>query len=118
MFMISELRKYARMEKPFIARFLVQSNDDVISSDWNMAAVANLSAGGIFFYALENMKVGTILDLKMSLTRSLCPIICAGKIVRVKRIKDSSVIGLGIEFTAIDDYIAEAINCTSKEKVE
>ncbi len=118
MFMISELRKYARMEKPFIARFLVQSNDDVISSDWNMAAVANLSAGGIFFYALENMKVGTTLDLKISISRSLCSIICAGKIVRVKRIMDTSVVGFGIEFTEIDEFIAEAIDNTSEEKVE
>ncbi len=42
MFKIAELRKYVRIEKPYIARFLVQSNDDVISSDWNMVAVDNL----------------------------------------------------------------------------
>ncbi len=118
MFKIAELRKHARIEKPYIVRFLTQSSDDGISSDWNMVAVDNLSAGGIFFYALENMKVGTTLDLKISISRSLCSIICAGKIVRVKRIMDTSVVGFGIEFTEIEDYIAEAINKTSDEKVE
>ncbi len=118
MFKIAELRKHVRIEKPYIARFLVQSNDDVISSDWNMVAVDNLSAGGIFFYALENMKVGTILDLKIDLSRGHCSIICTGKIVREKRIMDTSVVGFGIEFTEIDEYIAEAINNTSEQKVE
>ncbi|MCP4252509.1 MAG: PilZ domain-containing protein [Candidatus Scalindua sp.] len=118
MFKIAELRKYVRIEKPYIARFLAQSNDDGISSNWNMVAVDNLSAGGIFFYALENMKVGTILDLKISISRSLCSIICAGKIVRVKRIMDTSVVGFGIEFTEIDEFIAEAIDNTSEQKVE
>ncbi len=118
MFNFPEARKHARIEKPYIAKFLVQSNNNVISCDWNMVAVDNLSAGGIFFYALENMKVGTTLDLKISISRSLCSIICAGKIVRVKRIMDTSVVGFGIEFTEIDEYIAEAINNTSEQKVE
>ncbi len=117
MFNFPEARKHARIEKPYVAKFIIQSNENVIGCDWNMVIVANLSAGGIFFYALKNMKVGTILDLRISLSRGHCSIICAGKIVRAKRIMDTSVVGFAIEFTEIDKHIAEAINNTS-EKVK
>ncbi len=79
-------------------------------NDWDMVAIVNLSAGGIFFYALENLKVGTILDLKIGFSYTHPSIICVGKIIRTKRHLDTSIIGLAIQFTEIDEHLVEAIN--------
>ncbi len=116
MYMISERRKHTRIEKQYIAKFLVQSNNEVICYNWNMVAVTNLSAGGIFFYAIENLEVNTILDLKIGLSYDHPSIICAGIIVRAKRHLDTSVIGFGIQFTEIDEHIVEVINSTIEKK--
>ena len=107
---IPESRKYVRIEKPYITRFQVQSNEEMISSDWDMVAVINLSAGGIFFYARKNFEVGTILDLRVGFSLSHPSIKCVGRVIRAKRHLDTSIIGFAIEFTEIDEQIKKEIS--------
>ncbi len=85
MYNIPERRKYVRIEKPYITTFRVKPCDDIVTKDWNTAAAINFSAGGIFFYASVNLEVGTILDLKIGVSRSHPSIICVGKVLRAKR---------------------------------
>ncbi|MBC8550241.1 MAG: PilZ domain-containing protein [Candidatus Brocadiales bacterium] len=112
---ILESRKYVRIEKPYITRFQVQSNEEMICSDWDMIAVINLSAGGIFFYARKNLEVGTILDLRVGFSFSHPSIKCVGRVIRAKRHLDTSIIGFAIEFTEINEQIKKEICKTVSE---
>jgi len=117
MYKIPETRKHVRIEKPYITRFNVKSSEQIISSDWDMVAVINLSAGGLFFYAKKDLEIGAILDLKIGLSLSHPSIICVGKVIRAKRHLDTSIIGFAIEFTQIAEHARKAINNTVLEKV-
>ncbi len=110
MYKISERRKYPRIEKPYITRFQVKINVDMICKEWDMVVVINLSAGGIFIYAKKNLEVGTILNLKISFSSSHPSIICVGRVIRMKRVPDTPAIGFAIEFTEINKQIREVIN--------
>ncbi len=114
---ISELRKHARIEKPYITRFRVKSNENMNYNDWDMVAIVNLSAGGIFFYGFENLEVGTILDLKIGISYTHPSIICVGKIIRTKKHLDTSISSFAIRFTEIDKHIAKETNSTITEIV-
>jgi len=118
MYKIEETRKHVRIEKPYITRFNIKSSEEMISSEWDMVAVINLSAGGLFFYAKKNLEVGTILDFKIGFSLSHPSIICVGKIIRAKRHLDTSIIGFAIEFTQIAEHARKAINNTVDEEVK
>ncbi len=107
---ISEKRKYVRVKKPYITHFRVKLRDDTVSKEWDTVTIVNLSAGGIFFYYSTNLEVGTLLDLKIDFSRSYPTIICAGKVIRVKRHLNTCIIGHSIEFTEIDEQIKQMIN--------
>ena len=116
MYKFPEARKYKRTEKRHITRFQVKSNENKVFKEWDMVAIANLSAGGIFFYSIENLEVGTILDLKIGLSYDHPSIKCIGRVVRSKRQLDTSVVGFAIQFTEIDEQDKEVINNTVEEK--
>ena len=78
-----------------------------ILKDWDMVAVNNLGAGGIFFLARKSLEIGTVLDLKIGFSTTTPSIKCIGKVVRVKRHLDTFIFGIGIEFTRIDEHIKE-----------
>jgi len=116
MYMFPDARKYIRTEKRYITRFQVKSDIDNVFKEWDMVAIANLSAGGIFFYSVENLEVGTTMDLKIGLSHSHPSIICIGRIIRAKRQPGTSVIGFAIQFTEIDKHSVEVINNAIEEK--
>ncbi len=114
---VTEVRKYARIEKPYITAYRVKPFDGMVSKDWDMVVVINLSAGGIFFLAKQLiLAVGTILDLKIGFSLSHPPIICVGKIIRVKKHLNTSITSFAIQFTGIDEHIVKVINSTVEEK--
>ena len=116
MYKFPDARKYKRTEKRYITRFQVKSNEDKVYKEWDMVAIANFSAGGLFFYAIENLEVGAILDLKIGLSYDHSSITCVGRVIRSKRQLDTSVIGFAIQFTEIDEHIVELINNIVEEK--
>jgi len=113
-----EQRKHTRIEEPYITRFRIKSNENIICNLWNIVSATNLSAGGIFFYAIGNLEIGTILDLSISPHPEHLPITCIGKIIRAKRHLDTSIIGFAIEFTQIAEHARKAINNTVEEKAK
>lgn len=115
MYKISENRKYKRIEKPYITRFRIKSYEsrDMVTKDWDMVAVNNLGAGGIFFRTRRSLNIDTILDLKIGFSTSIPSIKCVGRVVRVKRHLSTSIFGIAIEFTKIAGNIKEILNKTA-----
>jgi PilZ domain len=109
---ISEKRKYKRIIKQYIARFRIKSGEtqDMLLTDWDMVALNDLGAGGIFFHDRRNLELGTTLDLKIGLSVSLPPIECRGVVIRVHKHPNFSIFGIATEFTEIDANIKEMIN--------
>ena len=83
----SEKRKYKRIEKQYITRFRIRPDEaqDMDSKDWDMVALNDLGAGGIYFHVRKNLEIGTILDLKISFSISIPPIECRGVVTRVHK---------------------------------
>ncbi|MGR3303145.1 MAG: PilZ domain-containing protein [Candidatus Scalindua sp.] len=109
---ISEKRKYKRIKKQYIARLRIKPDEvqDMIPTDWDMVALNDLGAGGIFFHIRRKLEIGTTLDLKIGLSVSMPPIECRGVVTRVQKHPNFSVFGIATEFTEIDDRIKEMIN--------
>jgi hypothetical protein len=107
---IPEKRKQVRIKEPYITHFRVKIRDDTVSKEWDTVSIVDMSAGGIFFYSSTNFKVGTILDLEISFSRSYPTVKCAGKVLRVGRYLDASRIGYAIEFAEINEQIKKMIN--------
>ncbi len=117
MYDITQKSKFARIEHPYITRFRVKPNNavDMEPGAWDMVAVINLSAGGLFFHARKDLDVGMIMDLKIGFSIFHPSILCVGRIIRVKRHLDTSIIGFAIEFIEIDKHIKEVIHLTAKQ---
>ena len=115
MYKFLEKRKYKRIKRPYVTSFRIKQDEieDMISTDWDMIAVNNLGAGGVFFHASRNMEVGTTLDLKISFSTFTPPIKCRGRVTRIKRYLNTFMFGIATEFTEIDENIKEMINTTS-----
>ena len=107
---IPERRKHIRIEKPYLIRFRVQPCDNNVSEDWDTVAVANLSAGGLFFYSSINQEVATILDLEIGFSHYFPPVKCDGKVIRTKRCPDATKTGYAIEFTEISELMKVMIS--------
>ncbi len=112
---ISEKRKYKRIKRQYIARLRIKPDEaqDMIPTDWDMVAVNDLGAGGIYFHDRRNLEIGTIMDLKIVFSISILPIECRGVVTRVKEHPKYSVFGIATEFTEIDEHIKEMINKTA-----
>ncbi len=117
MYKISERRKYKRLEKPFITRFRIKpaETQGPISNDWDMVAVSNLGAGGIFFHTRKCLDIGTAMDLKIGFSITSPGIKCVGRVVRSKRHLDTSIYGIAIAFTEIEEHITWEIDKTTKK---
>jgi hypothetical protein len=107
---IPERRKHVRIKTPYITRFRVKPYDDMVSKDLDTVTAFNLSAGGIFFYTKIDLGIGTIMYLKIGVSRSHPYIICVGKVARAKRYPAISIYGYSIEFAEINEQIKKMIN--------
>ena len=108
----AEKRKYLRIEKPYMARFRVKpfENSGAVSTDWDMVAVNDLGAGGIFFNSSNDLKIGTILNLKIGFSTTTPSIKCDGIVTRVINHPNTSIFGVATAFTKIDEHMKEMIN--------
>ncbi len=82
----TKIRKYKRMETPYMTRFRVKRYEDqeMSSPDWDMVAVKNLSAGDMLFNYNNNLEIDSLLDLKIDISKSTPTINCVGKINRIE----------------------------------
>ncbi len=105
MYDIAEKRRFKRIEKPYMTRFRIKPG-----GIWDMVAVNDVGAGGIFFNSSNNLEVGTILDLKIGFSKSAPAIKCDGVVTRVIRHPDTLLFGIGTVFSKIDEHVKEMIN--------
>ncbi len=115
MYKISENRKYKRIEKSYITRFRIkpyETQEDGFT-DWDMVALNNLGAGGVFFHTRSSLETGTTLDLKIGFSKSMPCIKCVGRVTRTKRHFGTPILGIAIEFAEIDEHIKEVLNKTA-----
>jgi|TARA_B100001964_G_scaffold237651_1_gene301592 hypothetical protein len=108
----AEKRKYIRIEKAYMARFRVKpfENSGAVSTDWDMVAVNDLGAGGVFFNSSSDLKIGTIINLKIGFLTTTSSVRCDGIVSRVINHPNTSIFGIVTAFTEIDEHMKELIN--------
>ncbi len=115
-----ERRIYKRIEKPYMARLRVKQYEglEISSSEWDMVALKDLSAGGALFNYKKNLGIGSLLDLKIDVSTATPTIKCVGRVTRVKYTQPHSILRIATEFTGIDEQEKEMINTTVEEFLE
>jgi hypothetical protein len=112
-----ERRKYKRKEKPFMVRFrtipLVAKK--MVSTDWDMVPVKNLSAGGMLFDYNKNLELDSLLDFKIDISKYTPTINCVGKIIRIEELQPNSRLRIEIEFISIGEQEKELISKAIEE---
>ncbi len=91
---------------------------EISSAEWNIVALKDLSAGGALFYYSKYLGLGSLLDLKIYLPKSMSTINCVGKVTRIEQFKPTSVFTIAIKFIGIGEQEEEAINTTVEEYLE
>ncbi len=115
-----ERRKYKRIEKPYMARFQIRSDEaqEMESDDWDSVTLRNLSAGGTYFFHKKDLGIGTLLDLKIDVPESMLTINCVGKVIRIDKPQTTSMFCIAIRFIDIGEQEKEKINTTVEEFLE
>ncbi len=117
MFHIDERRKYQRIEKPYIVRFRVKpdENQKVTTSNWDLVAVKNMSAGGALFRYPEDLGANSNLELKIGISQTTPVVNCVAKIIRIERPQPNSMFRIVAEFTEIEEQERKMIDATIEE---
>ena len=120
-----ERRKYKRYENlptedPIMAGFQIRYEEvqEIESDDWYIVTLTNISVGGTFFYAKQDLGIGTPLGLKIDMPKSTPTINCAGKIIRCDELQPTNVFCIAIKFIDIGEQEKEMINTTIEELLE
>ena len=116
MYKNQEKREHKRIEKPFMARFKIRSDktQEMESDDWDSITLKNLSAGGTYFLHKKDLGIGTLLDLKIEVPKSMLTINCVGRIIRSYKDQPTSMFRTAIKFIEIGEQEKELINKTSE----
>jgi len=112
-------RKYIEISTPCIARFRVKQYEgqEMSSSEWNIVAVKDLSAGGIMFnYYKMNLGFGSVLELKIDFIKSKPSINCIGRVINIDDAHVNSMFHISTEFLEINEQDRDLIN-TSVEAI-
>jgi hypothetical protein len=113
-------RKYKRIEKPYMARLRIKQYEglEMSSSEWDMVALKDLSAGGAHFNYRKNLGIGSLLDLKIDVSTTTPTIKCAGKVTRIEYTQPHSILRIATEFTEIDEHERKIVNTTVEKVLE
>ncbi len=112
-----ERRKYKRREKLHMAGVRVKQHEshETGSTGWDSVTLHNLSAGGTFFIYKKDLGIGTLLDLKIDVPRSMLTINCFGEVIRIEQFQSTSMFCTAIKFIDIGEQEKEMINTTVEE---
>jgi hypothetical protein len=115
-----EKRKYKRRGKPYMARLQVKQYEglEISSAEWDLVALENLSAEGTFFSYKKDLGIGTLLDLKIDVSKSTPTVKCVGKVIRIDKPKSTSMYGVAIKLINIGEQEKEVINTTVEKALE
>ncbi len=113
-------RKYKRIEKPYIARLRIKQYEGLgkPSAEWDMVTVKDLSAGGALFYYSKYLGLDSLLDFKIDISKYTPAINCVGEITRIDKPRSTSMFGISIKFTEIDEQEKAMINTTVEKALE
>ena len=109
-----ERRKYKRREKLYMAGVRVKQHEGHKrgSTGWDSVTLHNLSAGGTFFIHRKDLRIGTLLELRIDDTESMLIINCVGKVTRIEQFKSTSMFCTAIQFIDIGELEEAMINTT------
>ncbi len=115
-----ERRKYKRKEKPYRARFKIRSDkaQEMEAYVWDSFTLHNLSAGSAAFFCNKDLGIGTLLDLKIDVSKSTPTINCVGKIIRIDKPGAHSMFCIAVFFIGIAEQEKEIINTTIEKALE
>ncbi len=108
-------------KKPIVmARFKVRSDEaqEIGYDDWHSIFLMNIGVGGIFFYYMKDLTIGTLLDLKIYVPNAVLIINCVGKVIRIDKPRHTSMFGIAIKFTEIGQQEKEVINTVVEKALE
>ncbi len=91
---------------------------EISSSEWDMVALKDLSAGGALFYYSKYLGLGSLLDLKIDVSTAMPTVKCAGKVTRIEQSLAHSLIRIATVFTEIDEQEKEMINTAVEKALE
>jgi hypothetical protein len=113
----ADKRRYPRIAKSFMIRFRINQSEDytMILSDWDMVAINDLSAMGVNFNYNKNLGIGSTLEFKLNISRSMQTIRCTGKVVRISKNRNYPTYSIAIAFADIDKEDIEIINKTAED---
>ncbi len=115
-----ERREYKRIEKPYMVRFrtipLVAKK--MVSTDWDMVPVKNLSAGGMLFYYNKNPELDLLLHFKIDISKCTPTINCVGEVTRIEQFQSTFMFCTAIKFIGIREQEKEMINTTVEKALE
>ncbi len=100
------------IKKQFMARFQIRSDETrkTESNNWDSVTLMNLSARDTFFYYKKDLGIGTLLDLKIDVSKFTPTINCVGKIIRSDVLHPTCVFCIAIRFIDIGEQEKELIN--------
>ncbi len=115
-----ERKKYKRIEKPYRARFKTRSDEaqEMESDVWDSVILRNLSVGGTLFIYKKDLGIGTLLDLKIDVSKSKPTINCVGKIIRINKTQHTSMFYITVFFIDIGKQEKKLINKAIEEILE
>lgn len=98
-----ERRKHKRAKKALGLSYRIKSDEThkTVSTIWHLASTVDLSAGGVLIHHVKDLAIGTYLDLKINISPSTPPIVCAGRIVRIDKQTNPPECNTAIVFTEI-----------------
>jgi len=99
-----ERREYKRIEKKhFMARLRVKQyvGLDRSLNTWDRVNLKDISAGGMLFNYNKNLRINSLLDLKIDVLKSTPTINCVGKVTRTDKPRSTSNYGIAIRFIDI-----------------
>ena len=102
-----EKRRYARINKPFIARF---KEKDV--PGWDIVTLQNLGVGGTIFNYNRKFELGSLIDFKIDFPSGENPVKCTGRVIRVEEPYFPPIFGVATDFTDIDRRTIDLISRT------
>ncbi len=112
-----ERRKYKRREELYTAGVRVKQHEghEAGSTGWDSVIFKELSAGGTFFSYKKDLGLGTLLDLKIDVPRSMLNVNCVGKVTRIEQFQSTSMFCTAIKFIDTGEQEKEIINTTVEE---
>ena len=105
-------RKYKRLKRHFVLKFRPAAGEGQKKTPdtWTTVLVQDVGAEGALFKCNERLEVGSILDLQIRVPISEEPINCIGKIIRTKKIPDSTIFSIAVVFMTLSKKQEDILN--------